>query len=64
MEAKLKALGGAYHPNCFICSMCPRSLEGVEFFVTEENKPICKDDYARYILRIVIFAENDVPTAK
>ena len=47
MEATLKALGQVYHPNCFVCSMCPQSLEGVEFFVTEDNKPMCKEDFAR-----------------
>merc|ERR1711953_514638 len=60
MEAKLKALGGAYHPNCFICSMCPRSLEGVEFFVTEENKPICKDDYARFMAKTCDGCDNKI----
>ena len=47
MEATLKALGQVYHPNCFVCSMCPQSLEGVEFFVTEENKPMCKACFGR-----------------
>jgi len=30
--------------------MCPKSLEGIEFFVTEENKPLCKEDFARYVI--------------
>ena len=67
MEATLKALGQVYHPNCFVCSMCPQSLEGTEFFVTEDNKPMCKDDFARWVNRVVnkkmpfkvnIFIEN------
>ena len=49
MESTLKALGQVYHPDCFVCSMCPKSLEGIEFFVTEENKPLCKEDFARYV---------------
>ena len=53
MEATLKALGQVYHPNCFVCSMCPQSLEGAEFFVTEDNKPMCKDDFARYVKSVV-----------
>ena len=53
MEATLKALGQVYHPNCFVCSMCPQSLEGTEFFVTEDNKPMCKDDFARWVNRVV-----------
>jgi len=51
MEATLKALGQVYHPNCFVCSMCPQSLEGVEFFVTEDNKPMCKEDFARFMAK-------------
>merc|ERR1719400_2053543 len=51
MEAPLKALGQVYHPNCFVCSMCPQSLEGTEFFVTEDNKPMCKDDFARFMAK-------------
>lgn len=51
MEATLKALGQVYHPNCFVCSMCPQSLEGAEFFVTEDNKPMCKDDFARFMAK-------------
>ena len=50
MESTLKALGQVYHPDCFVCSMCPKSLEGIEFFVTEENKPLCKEDFARYVI--------------
>jgi len=51
MEATLKALGQVYHPNCFVCSMCPQSLEGVEFFVTEENKPMCKVCFGRFMAK-------------
>lgn len=51
MESTLKALGNKYHPKCFICSMCPRSLDGIEFFVTEDNQPMCKEDYARFIAK-------------
>lgn len=51
MESTLKALGQVYHPDCFVCSMCPKSLEGIEFFVTEENKPLCKEDFAKFMAK-------------
>ena len=47
LTSTLKALDQVYHPECFTCSMCPKSLEGVEFFVTDEKKPMCKDCYVR-----------------
>eukprot|EP00093_Oithona_nana_P003123 03123.XXX_42757_40390_1 [CDS] Oithona nana genome sequencing. len=47
LTSTLKALDQVYHPDCFACSMCPKSLEGVEFFVTDEKKPMCKDCYVR-----------------
>jgi len=51
MESTLKALDQVYHPKCFVCSMCPKSLEGVEFFVTEDKKPMCKECFARYMAK-------------
>jgi len=49
MESSLHALGNSYHPDCFMCSLCPKKLHGEVFFFSEETKqPLCKEDYERY----------------
>uniref|UniRef100_A0AAF5DMN1 LIM zinc-binding domain-containing protein n=1 Tax=Strongyloides stercoralis TaxID=6248 RepID=A0AAF5DMN1_STRER len=37
----LRALGGAYHPECFVCHNCDKSLDGVGFTTNKENEPHC-----------------------
>jgi len=37
----LKALGQSFHPTCFACSSCKKSLEGVQFTVDSDNTPHC-----------------------
>ncbi|XP_043935796.1 zyxin isoform X2 [Protopterus annectens] len=46
-ERMLKATGNAYHPECFTCVNCHRSLEGTPFIVDQGNQPYCVDDYHR-----------------
>jgi len=49
MELSLKALGNIYHPDCFLCSLCPKKLDGEVFYFSNETKqPLCKEDYERY----------------
>ena len=49
LEASLTALERIYHPDCFKCSMCPKTLQGRQFFITEDtNEPICKDDFEKW----------------
>uniref|UniRef100_A0A0N4Z9M3 Lipoma-preferred partner homolog n=1 Tax=Parastrongyloides trichosuri TaxID=131310 RepID=A0A0N4Z9M3_PARTI len=37
----LRALGGAYHPECFVCHNCEKSLDGVGFTTNKDNEPHC-----------------------
>uniref|UniRef100_A0A0N5BC43 LIM zinc-binding domain-containing protein n=1 Tax=Strongyloides papillosus TaxID=174720 RepID=A0A0N5BC43_STREA len=37
----LRALGGAYHPECFVCHHCSKSLDGIGFTTNKENEPHC-----------------------
>ncbi|KAM6356757.1 lipoma-preferred partner isoform 2-T20 [Alca torda] len=37
MERILRATGKAYHPHCFTCVMCHRSLDGIPFTVDAGN---------------------------
>ena len=48
----LKALEQSFHPNCFTCSQCPLCLDGVQFYMAEDKKPLCQACYARYIMVI------------
>jgi len=51
-EASLRAMERIYHPECFKCSLCPKTLEGTQFFITDDTKePVCKEDFERYVAK-------------
>ena len=57
MESSLRALERIYHPECFRCSMCPKTLEGTQFFVTNDTKePVCKEDFERLVFCLILLA--------
>ncbi|CAB3404933.1 unnamed protein product [Caenorhabditis bovis] len=37
----LRACGGTYHVNCFVCVSCKKSLDGVPFTLDKENSVHC-----------------------
>jgi len=39
----LRAIGKAFHPECFACPGCMKSLDGIPFTLDKENKPYCLD---------------------
>ncbi|CAK5075349.1 unnamed protein product [Meloidogyne enterolobii] len=39
----LRALGKAFHPECFVCPTCQKSLDGIQFTVDSENSAYCLD---------------------
>jgi hypothetical protein len=41
----LRAIGKAFHPECFVCPGCTKSLDGIPFTLDKENKPYCLDCY-------------------
>lgn len=45
MERILRATGKAYHPHCFTCVVCQRSLDGIPFTVDAANHIHCIEDF-------------------
>uniref|UniRef100_F7FUW0 LIM domain containing preferred translocation partner in lipoma n=2 Tax=Monodelphis domestica TaxID=13616 RepID=F7FUW0_MONDO len=45
MERILRATGKAYHPHCFTCVMCRRSLDGIPFTVDASGHIHCIEDF-------------------
>jgi len=41
----LRAAGSVYHLSCFVCAICKCFLEGKQFVLGEDNRPLCVDDY-------------------
>ncbi|ETE60658.1 Lipoma-preferred partner-like protein, partial [Ophiophagus hannah] len=48
MERILRATGKAYHPHCFTCVICSRSLDGIPFTVDAGGNIHCIEDFHRW----------------
>ncbi|XP_021483363.1 thyroid receptor-interacting protein 6 isoform X1 [Meriones unguiculatus] len=47
LDRILRAMGKAYHPGCFTCVECRRSLDGVPFTVDATSQIHCIEDFHR-----------------
>ncbi|KAL2090068.1 hypothetical protein ACEWY4_014756 [Coilia grayii] len=62
MERILRATGKAYHPQCFTCVVCQRSLDGIPFTVDASNHIHCIEDFhKKFAPRCSVCAEPIMP---
>ncbi|XP_062411752.1 lipoma-preferred partner isoform X2 [Sardina pilchardus] len=62
MERILRATGKAYHPQCFTCVVCQRSLDGIPFTVDAANHIHCIEDFhKKFAPRCSVCAEPIMP---
>lgn len=47
LDKMLKAQGKVFHPDCFRCHECHKSLDGKPFSTDSFNNVLCMDDYKR-----------------
>ncbi|XP_023345527.1 thyroid receptor-interacting protein 6 isoform X1 [Eurytemora carolleeae] len=63
LERILRATGKPYHPNCFTCVACHKSLDGIPFTVDATNQIHCIDDFHRkFAPRCSVCQEPIMPT--
>uniref|UniRef100_A0A8C3SSH1 Filamin binding LIM protein 1 n=1 Tax=Chelydra serpentina TaxID=8475 RepID=A0A8C3SSH1_CHESE len=60
LEHIIRALGNGYHPECFMCSVCGRSIGDESFAVNDQNEVHCVDDFYRKYASICSVCETPI----
>ncbi|XP_074831917.1 filamin-binding LIM protein 1 [Carettochelys insculpta] len=56
----VRALGNGYHPECFTCSVCCRSIGDETFAVDDQNEVHCVDDFYRKYASVCNVCETPI----
>lgn len=63
LDRILRATGKPYHPGCFSCVVCSKSLDGIPFTVDATNQIHCIEDFhRRFAPRCSVCLEPIMPT--
>ncbi|KAE9548813.1 hypothetical protein FO519_007983 [Halicephalobus sp. NKZ332] len=58
----LRAMGKAFHPECFTCPVCIKSLDGTPFTVDQQGVPYCLECYhERFSPRCAVCLKAIIP---
>uniref|UniRef100_UPI00398E463E thyroid receptor-interacting protein 6 isoform X2 n=1 Tax=Pristiophorus japonicus TaxID=55135 RepID=UPI00398E463E len=64
MDRILRAMGRAYHPQCFTCVVCHRCLDGIPFTVDATSQIHCIEDFhMKFAPRCSVCAKPIMPEA-
>ena len=65
LDRILRATGKPYHPNCFTCVVCTKSLDGIPFTVDAANNIHCIEDFhRRFAPRCSVCQQPIMPVAQ
>lgn len=58
LDRILRATGRPYHPQCFCCVVCGKSLDGIPFTVDATNQIHCIEDFHKWDINLLKFSHN------